>query len=120
MYNSQDIAKRIKDTAKSKNIPLKEMFKSLKISDNTLHNMQNSFPKSDTLARIADYLGVSVDFLLGRERPALAASAPSLDSNAARMLSMFSQLSEEKQEFLLKQAEMYLDAEQPKEKAALV
>lgn len=82
--------------------------------------MQNSFPKSDTLARIADYLGVSVDFLLGRERPALAASAPSLDSNAARMLSMFSQLSEEKQEFLLKQAEMYLDAEQPKEKAALV
>lgn len=85
MYNSQDIAKRIKDTAKSKNIPLKEMFKSLKISDNTLHNMQGSFPKSDTLARIADYLGVSVDFLLGRERPAVFASAPAMDANTARM-----------------------------------
>lgn len=77
-------------------------------------------PNSKAVLALALRLNVSSDFLLGLERPALAASAPALDSNAARMLSMFSQLSEEKQEFLLKQAEMYLDAEQLKEKAALV
>lgn len=68
MYNSQDIAKRIKDTAKSKNIPLKEMFKSLKISDNTLHNMQGSFPKSDTLARIADNVHLDEHYLTGGKK----------------------------------------------------
>jgi transcriptional regulator with XRE-family HTH domain len=43
------------------------MFAELGISANTLHNMKTSMPKTDTLAKIADYLNVSVDYLLGRE-----------------------------------------------------
>lgn len=67
MYNSQDIAERIKNTAVQKNCKLGDMFSELGLSINTLHNMKTSIPKTDTLAKIADYLGVSVDYLLGRE-----------------------------------------------------
>lgn len=121
MYSAQIVISNIDSAIKSKGYTKSQVCEALNINKNTINTMtDNKGIASFTLARIADYLGVSVDFLLGRCRPALAASAPALDSNAARMLSMFSQLSEEKQEFLLKQAEMYLDAEQPKEKAALV
>lgn len=67
MYNSQDIAERIKNAAAQNNCKLGDMFSELGISANTLHNMKTSMPKTDTLAKIADYLGVSVDYLLGRE-----------------------------------------------------
>lgn len=67
MYNSQDIAERIKNAAAQNNCKLGDMFAELGISANTLHNMKTSMPKTDTLAKIADYLGVSVDYLLGRQ-----------------------------------------------------
>ena len=67
MYNSQDIAERIKNAAAQNNCKLDDMFAELGISANTLHNMKTSMPKTDTLAKIADYLGVSVDYLLGRQ-----------------------------------------------------
>lgn len=67
MYNSQEIAERIKQTASEKGVSLGNMFSELGISNNTLHNMKSSMPKTDTLAKIADYLKVSMDYLLGRE-----------------------------------------------------
>lgn len=67
MYNSQDIAEHIKNAAAQNNCKLGDMFAELGISANTLHNMKTSMPKTDTLAKIADYLGVSVDYLLGRQ-----------------------------------------------------
>ena len=33
---------------------------------NTMANMKTSMPKADNLAKIADYLECSVDYLLGR------------------------------------------------------
>ena len=47
MYNSSNIAERIKATA-------------------TMSNMKTSMPKADNIAKIADYLDCSVDYLLGR------------------------------------------------------
>ncbi len=75
MYNSQDIAERIKNTAVQNNCKLGDMFSELGLSVNTLHNMKTSIPKTDTLAKIADYLGVSVDYLLGRENEKIAPTA---------------------------------------------
>lgn len=66
MYNSDDIANRIRTLVKSKGISVKSMLSDLDMGVNTLHNMKTSTPKSDTLARIADYLRTSVDYLLGR------------------------------------------------------
>lgn len=50
MYNSQDIAERIKNAAAQNNCILGDMFAELGISANTLHNMKTSMPKTDTLA----------------------------------------------------------------------
>jgi len=67
LYESTNVAKVIKTTAKAKNIQLKDMLIELELSKDTLSNMyRGSMLKGDSLARIADYLDVSVDYLLGR------------------------------------------------------
>ena len=67
MYKSNIIAENIKQVAKSSNIQLKIMLKELQLNKNTLSSMYNgSMIKSDSLAKIADYLDCSVDYLLGR------------------------------------------------------
>ncbi len=66
MYNSKEIAERIKMFAKQSGISVKDMLSDLQLASNTLQNMKTSMIKADSLARIADYLNVSVDYLLGR------------------------------------------------------
>lgn len=66
MYNSANVAKRIKATAKSQNVSVKEVLKNAGLGFNTMSNMKNSMPKADNLARIADFFDCSVDYLLGR------------------------------------------------------
>lgn len=67
MYKPTNVAKVIKKTAKAKNIQLKDMFIELELNKDTLSNMyRGSMLKGDSLARIADYLDCSVDYLLGR------------------------------------------------------
>lgn len=68
MNNSQELAILIKSIAKSKNITIKEMLTNCKLSINTLSSMQSGgyFPRVEALAKIADYLDCSVDYLLGR------------------------------------------------------
>lgn len=66
MYISADIPDRIKALAKEQKIAIKTMLIDLNMGPNTMSNFKTSMPKSDTLARIADYLDCSVDYLLGR------------------------------------------------------
>lgn len=66
MYYSSDIAIRIKRLSKKKGIKLSDMFESIGLGRNTMANFKTSMPKADNLAKIADYLNCSVDYLLGR------------------------------------------------------
>ena len=67
MYTSQDLAIRIKSIAKEKNTVIKDMLAELSLGSNTMsalyHGKSIAF---DSLAKIADYLDCSVDYLLGR------------------------------------------------------
>ncbi len=65
MYNSFNIAQRIKSTAKTKGVSIKEVLEKAGLGFNTMSNMKTSMPKADNIAKIADYLGCSVDYLLG-------------------------------------------------------
>ncbi|MDD6762820.1 MAG: helix-turn-helix transcriptional regulator [Clostridiales bacterium] len=68
MYNSTTVAENIKKAAKDKNILLQDLFTNCGLGKNTIANLKNgSMPKADNLAKIADYLDCSVDYLLGRE-----------------------------------------------------
>ena len=67
MYDSQKIATRIKTMAKSKGISLKIMLSECELGINTVSQMaKGNDMLSKNLARIADYLDCSVDYLLGR------------------------------------------------------
>lgn len=68
MNNSQAIASAIKALAKEKKITVGKMLDDCSLSKNTLSTMQSGgyLPRTETLAKIADYLDCSVDYLLGR------------------------------------------------------
>ncbi len=66
MYNSQDVAQSIKKMSKDKNITIKKLLEDVGLGFNTMSNMKTSMPKADNLAKIADYLDCSLDYLLGR------------------------------------------------------
>ena len=83
MYNSQNVAERIKNVAKSKKIPVKAMLKEIGLSEQTLQNMKTSMPKADNLAKIADFLDCSVDYLLGRS-DSIGRSQNSFDSASCK------------------------------------
>ena len=65
-YLSYDIALRIKEVAKNNDIVLRQMLEEIGLSKGTMDNLRTSMPKADNLAKIADYLDVSKDYLMGR------------------------------------------------------
>ena len=66
MYNSNDVADNIRILAKKRNVIIKDMLEQIGLGRNTLANFKTSMPKADNLAKIADYLDCSTDYLLGR------------------------------------------------------
>ena len=68
MHNSQEVANAIKFMAKSKKITIGKMLSDCQLSINTLSSMQSGgfYPRVEAIAKIADYLDCSVDYLLGR------------------------------------------------------
>lgn len=67
MSNAQILAENIKNIAKSKNVTLKSMLLDCDLNVNTLNQISDKKGISCFgLERIADYLNVSVDYLLGR------------------------------------------------------
>jgi transcriptional regulator with XRE-family HTH domain len=67
MYNPQNTADRIKKILIDKKITAKKMCEECGIGVNTLSNIRRGDVKSiETFSIIANYLGCSVDYLLGR------------------------------------------------------
>ena len=67
LYDSISLAENIKIQAKARNVQLKDMFAELGMSKGTLSSLRTGrMIAADSLARIADYLDRSMDFLMGR------------------------------------------------------
>lgn len=67
MYESALLAERIKAYAKGKKVALKVVFEECGLGRNTMaHLTDGKAIAHNSLARIADYLDCSVDYLLGR------------------------------------------------------
>ncbi|MDE5557789.1 MAG: helix-turn-helix domain-containing protein [Ruminococcus sp.] len=67
MNNSQEIAEAIRFQVSVQRLTISKMLTDIGLAKNTLQNMDNgSMIKADSLGKIADYLNVSVDYLLGR------------------------------------------------------
>lgn len=109
MYNSNNIAEAIKKIAKDKNVSVKQLLNDVGLGYNTMSNMKTSMPKADNLAKIADYLECSVDFLLGRTNNANAhkgnAEVKGLPEEQ-RLITAFRKLTDEGKTRVLDEAEM--------------
>ena len=67
MYESSSLAERIKSYAKTNKIVLKLLFEECGLGRNTMANLTSGRSIAhDSLAKIADYLDCSVDYLFGR------------------------------------------------------
>lgn len=76
----------------------------IKVTGNSanLATWKKGYMRSDYLSKCADILGVSVDYLLGRQ-----VSTPELSENESILLSFFRECSENSQKILLDLAEHY-------------
>ena len=64
---------RIKELAKARGITLGALEEKLGLSRNSIYTIKNKKPSAERLQLIADYFGVSTDYLLGRtDNPAIA------------------------------------------------
>lgn len=67
MYEAEHLGERIKARAKDKGITLKTLWEACGLGRGTMSNLADGRSLAhDSLARIADYLDCSVDYLLGR------------------------------------------------------
>ena len=67
MYDTHNLAELIKSTAKKRGVTMKEVLSGCNISGNTMSTLYHGKAIAfDSLAKIADYLDCSVDYLLGR------------------------------------------------------
>lgn len=83
-YNNAIIAEKIKKECMRQNITVKTMLQELNINVNAVQQMQknDSTPNYKYIARICDYLNISIDTLLDRAAPATPAP-PNLDAAIA-------------------------------------
>ncbi len=67
MYNSQELIIRIKERSKYKGILIRDVLSACDLNINTINQISDKKGVSCfSLARIADYLDCSIDYLLGR------------------------------------------------------
>lgn len=100
MYSAEEIAKKINLILKDKGLSQKEMLEACELNKNTVSSMlyRNSIPRADNLAKIADYLECSVDYLLGRDSPTFVGSSV---SQTSPFLTKFLQLDNKDQNEIL-------------------
>lgn len=67
MYNSQELIIRIKERSKNKGVLIRDVLSACDLNINTINQISDKKGLSCfSLARIADYLDCSIDYLLGR------------------------------------------------------
>ena len=92
MKTSQEVAVTIKQLASDQGVLVKDLLSECGLSKNALSSMQTGgyLPRVENLCKIADYLNVSVDYLLGRETK----SAPD-DSVRSEIIARVKQMSDD-------------------------
>lgn len=109
MYNPQNIAKRIKRKAKEQNKPILQILKECELNKDAISLLAKGNATSYlSLAKIADSLDCSLDYLLDRKT-----AGEILDSTELKLIELYNRMSEDNRILLLAQA-IQLDKEQEK------
>lgn len=62
-----DLKSRIVELARHKGISIYQLEKTLGFGKSTINRWDTAYPTSDKISAVADFFGVTVDYLLGRE-----------------------------------------------------
>jgi len=100
MYEADQTAKRIKAYARSKGILLKDLLEDCSLNKNFLFTMQarKSWPSVHSIAKVADYLNCTVDYLLGNtDAPNAVPSAEGIELTRSEeeIIKLFRQMDKE-------------------------
>ena len=105
MYKSSEVADRLRAVAKLRGVTMKDALHDADLSFNLMTNMRRSMPNATSLAKLADRLECSVDYLLGRTTELTTAGTGQaeggLSENSREMLALFEQLPERQQLILI-------------------
>lgn len=96
---------RVRELRESKGIQQKELAVDLGVSQPTVSDWESGrkVPSAKSMAKLADYFGVSVDYLLGREneKEPTPESESGLSKTAQKIMECVGQMSEREQETFL-------------------
>lgn len=96
------MVERIEALCKEKGLSFRKVEMSLGFSNGILRSWEKKTPTADKLAAVADFFGVSMEFLLTGKEKAPAHAEPELSEDEAILLSAFRALPEaEKRSVLL-------------------
>lgn len=101
MYNSQEISERIKKRAKTCGFSMKTMLSDLELGINLISQLSKGQNiTAINLAKIADYLDCSVDYLLGRDET-ISDNYIVSDKYEKMVIDQFRTLSDQGKEYIL-------------------
>lgn len=85
------IYERIKELANRKGISVNSLEETLGYSRNTIYSMKTKKPSAERVLEIAEFFGVSTDYLLGRtdEPTSFKSSKPEIDKLEEEVMVMF-------------------------------
>jgi transcriptional regulator with XRE-family HTH domain len=61
-----DLFDKIKDLCSTRDISISRLEQETQLANGSIKKWKHSYPSSDRLQKVAEYFGVSTDFLLGR------------------------------------------------------
>lgn len=134
MYKSSDVADKLRSMAKLRGVSMASVLSDCGMNFNAMTHMRKSMPNAGSLAKLADRLECSVDYLLGRTTEMLTPGAgqapvpiqdegpdldeaPQLSRNAAEMLELFEQLPGHEQDRLIGRAQLLVEQQGGKKDA---
>ena len=88
---------RVSDLCKSNNITIWKLEKELNFANASVSRWKKAYPSADRLSKVADYFGVSVDYLLGR---------PATSPQGQELASAFDDLPAAKRDLVKRYVEM--------------
>lgn len=94
---NETLVERIADLAKKQKISIFDLAIQLGLSRNTIYSWKNKSPNVETLAIVADYFGVSVDYLLNHQTPNFL-----LSKNAQQIAKQYDNFDEHTQKVIQK------------------
>lgn len=98
--NSADFYQKVRTMCKQHGIKVYQMEKEIGIADGSAKKWRGRFPSSETLIKLSDFFGVSIDALIGREPTEM------LLPDERKLIALFREMNEAGKAYLMQTAEI--------------